>query len=218
MSCGIRACKDEFPICRKCMPKTARLLRGKCVACGRTAASCDCPNPTGTRFLFFYGNRQSKRIVYAIKENADTRLADFLAELMISANGIDGKSYDAVTYVPRSARGIRDAGYDQAKLLARSVSKLLHIPLVTALVRVGSEEQKLLSAKERADRMKSKYRLSPEFENKEPVFRQILLIDDVYTTGATMGACCALLKSGVSKHVTPLAAAKTNRKKKSRGI
>lgn len=213
--CNIRACKDEFPVCRQCISDFASVFEEKCRTCGKTCFSCECENEADAKFLFFYGSRLSKKIIYAIKYNADRRLTDFICELMISKNNIKIGDFEAVAFVPRSKKGIKEAGYDQALMMAESLSKLLNIPVIKAITRVGKTEQKLLSARERRESIKNQYAVSGEFLNigGKP-YKNILLADDVCTTGATLNACASLLRKSVSVRVVPITAALTNRKKK----
>ena len=215
MICNVRACKNELPVCRKCISRFASLFEEKCRVCGKTCFSCECGNEADAKFLFFYQSRLSKKIIYAIKYNADRRLTDFICELMISKNNIKAGGFEAVAFVPRSKKGIKEAGYDQALMMAQSLSMLLNIPVIKAIKRVGKTEQKLLSAKERRESIKNQYEVSSEFKNceKKP-YKKILLVDDVCTTGATLNACASLLRKSVSKEVVLITAAAVCRKEK----
>lgn len=100
--------------------------------------------------------------------------------------------------VPLHGKKQRIRGYNQAELLARTVSEQLHIPLRTDLVhRINPtkalkkqgklERQRSLSGAFAADRMAGRY-------------SSVLLIDDIYTTGSTADAvACALKSRGVKK-------------------
>lgn len=213
MFCGQFACEDDLPVCRDCIRKMSRLLAEKCFTCGKYAFDCQCRDAGLVYFLFFYGNRFSKRIIRRVKEDADKSTVEFLCRMLLSLTGIGIRKFDCVTYVPRSLRSKRRTGYDQSQLLAESVSKYTGIPLVHSLVRVGGEEQKLLGASDRRKNMLKRYRVNDKLVSEGKGLGNVLLVDDVCTTGATLYACATLLRRAGADTVTPLALAKTNFKK-----
>lgn len=104
-----------------------------------------------------------------------------------------GGEFDAVTWVPLSARRLRKRGYDQAKILAGTVAGLLGLPLVPALVkkRDTAANSSLRSAAERGPNVSGAYEPLPGAEGL-----RLLLIDDVLTTGATLSECAGTLARG----------------------
>lgn len=211
--CTFYACFEELPVCRRCLPRFHSLLTERCDICGKTATSCECYG--NVRALMFFGSRESRRLMYFIKTNADGRIIDFLAELAVKACGIKPNAYDGVTFVPRLRRSVRRYGYDQAKELAKAISKFCGIPFIIALKRVGGREQKLLSRTERLKNIQGRYRaiyVPPEKYNR------LLLVDDICTTGATLEACASVLRGNTSRTVTTLVIAKTVITKKSQGV
>jgi ComF family protein len=211
--CGMNACSDDIPVCGECIGTLYKMLNTPCPSCGRMIGSCDCDGELA--FLFWYMPGEAHRIVGYIKNDADKRMIRFFAELlMLRIKQLHKKPFEAVTYVPRRKKGIRTAGYDQAKLLAEGVAEVLGIRCVAMLKRHGSEEQKLLSASERRASMKNRYSVIKEnilSESREP-FGRVLLIDDVCTTGATLDACSALLRKAGIKQVIPAVITKTPKK------
>ena len=208
MICRFNACHDEFPICRECLSEFQDLISAKCKKCKKSAFSCKCHGEKAPRYLFTYSGSVARNLIYYLKENADKRTVDFIAELMVRACGIKTESFSAVTYGPRLKRKIRRAGYDQAKVLAEAISRIYNIPLITALERLpGKKEQKLLS---QSDRRKA---AQFNFRSAEPLpevkYKRLLLIDDVSTTGATIQACAKLIRNDYADSVVPLVIAKT---------
>lgn len=211
--CRYSACYEELPVCHECLNEFKNILTAECKNCGKSSANCDCPNNDNVRFLFFYEGYRVQRLIYFVKTNVDVAALDFLAELLFKNCGLNPEKFDAVTYVPRQKRAIRRYGHDQAKELAKAVSRVYGIPFVTTLDRVGKGEQKLLSAEARYKNIKNKYKLTKGFP-KEEKFKRVLLVDDVCTTGATLRACSELLRLNVSESVVPVVLAKTNYIKK----
>ena len=104
---------------------------------------------------------------------------------------------DALTPVPISRERLRRRGYNQAALLARSVSKAAGIPVQESYLirRTDTAVLRGMGAAERRSKIKNAF-IAPVHDVESKV---IVLIDDIYTTGATMDACAAsLLQRGAA--------------------
>jgi ComF family protein len=104
----------------------------------------------------------------------------------------------AVVPVPLSRKRRRERGYNQAELVARPVARIARLPLLTgALVKPAERPpQSGLSAAARRRNARAAYqaRLPARFEGAH-----LLLVDDVFTTGATVeAASAALLGAGAA--------------------
>jgi len=119
---------------------------------------------------------------YGKKRSNARSLADIVAE----AVGWDGFTCDVVTWAPTTARHQQERGMDHAELIARHVGVLLALPTKRLLRRVNTVSQTGLDRDERL--------MSPEFVAR-PLgrHRNILIIDDVVTTGATFRAATQAL-------------------------
>lgn len=202
--CGFYACYDDFPVCRRCLSDFQKLFSARCPKCGKTASMCECTGKS--KALFFFNSTTAKKLLYTVKSNADRKMIRFLAELMIKVNGIDPKSFDAVTFVPRSAKNRRRYGYDQSKELAKAVSNLFDLPLIAPLKRLKGQPQKLLSSAKRFENIKNLYQIN---KLPDPLPKRVLLIDDICTTGATLSACASILRREMGCSVMTTVLAKT---------
>ena len=110
-------------------------------------------------------------------------LADLLCQIIIEKK----LSIDCICYVPISKDSLKKRGFNQCSVLAKNISSILDIPVIDCLVKVKeTKEQKLLGKEERMKNILDAF----EIKNKEKLFKKnILLIDDVYTTGATINEC-----------------------------
>lgn len=101
--------------------------------------------------------------------------------------------FDILTFVPVSAKRRRMRGYDQAELLAKAVGKELGIPVTCCLdkLRDNPAQSGLSDSSARAANVRGVYRSHKQQQYKG---KTILLIDDVLTTGATIGECCNVLR------------------------
>jgi predicted amidophosphoribosyltransferase len=119
---------------------------------------------------------------YGKKRSNARSLADIVAE----AVGWDGFTCDVVTWAPTTSRHQQDRGMDHAELIARHVGVLLALPTKRLLRRVNTVSQTGLDRDERL--------ISPEFVARPLVrHRNVLIIDDVVTTGATFRAATRAL-------------------------
>ena len=109
------------------------------------------------------------------------------------------QAFDLVTWVPLSRRRLRRRGYDQAELLAKGIAAVLGLDAVQLLYKNKDTQaqSRTESAAERSRNVRGAYALkgTPDLRGKH-----ILLVDDIITTGATLGECRAvLLRSGAAE-------------------
>ncbi len=135
-----------------------------------------------------------------MKFNEYPQYADKLAILMNRIIGFDPKEYDVITFVPMHPMRQVTRGYNQSELLARQLSKELNIPCEALLIKIKNNlAQHELSAKERKKNVKGVYQAI----NQEKIKRKnILIIDDVITTGHTLGECCRMLEKAKAGKIT----------------
>jgi competence protein ComFC len=96
--------------------------------------------------------------------------------------------------VPLHPRRLRERGYNQAALLAKELGKLTNLPVITdCLIRVKEAKPQVRTAtvKERRENVINAFICHGDKING----KQIILIDDVCTSGATLEACATALKS-----------------------
>jgi competence protein ComFC len=144
-----------------------------------------------------------KKIVHALKYRGYQRVVDRLAApLMLQV--IDGPRFDAVVPVPLHRSRLRKRGFNQAELLAGSVAGRLRAPVSDTLEAVRSTRDQIeLSAARRRANVAGAYRA------KGPVRGRILLVDDVFTTGATMHACAETLLRAGAREIHALSLCRT---------
>ncbi len=102
--------------------------------------------------------------------------------------------------VPLAKKRLRLRGFNQAEALCLELSLFLKIPLISDVLLKTKETrpQAELSGKEREENIKGAFLV----QNKEKVLgREILLVDDVFTTGATMEECALALKLAGAKEI-----------------
>jgi ComF family protein len=135
-----------------------------------------------------------KQVVHALKYRGYKRVVRRLAApLMLQVLG-EGR-FDAVVPVPLHRSRLRKRGFNQAELLARGVAEKMKATVSDTLEVVhSSRDQVEPSAPQRRANVAGAYAAT------EPLRGTILLVEDIFTTGATMSACAAtLVRAGAEK-------------------
>jgi competence protein ComFC len=136
-----------------------------------------------------------RELVLGLKYGRKRSNARVLAEIVVDAIAWDGLNCDVVTWAPTTSRHQHERGMDHAELIARHVGVLLALPVKRLLRRVNTVSQTGLDRDERL--------VSPEFVARPLRPRSnVLVIDDVVTTGATFWAAThALIEVGAQSVV-----------------
>lgn len=131
------------------------------------------------------------------KFNKGQQYAYQLARLMADAIAREYKDevFDCISFVPLHQKKLSERGYNQSELLADELSGLLGIPVERLLkkTRNNQPQHSLKKASERETNVRGVYRLA---DKKATVNKSILLIDDIVTTGNTLGECARILTQG----------------------
>jgi ComF family protein len=154
----------------------------------------------GVRALYAYRGA-ARSLVGALKEAGDARTARFLAG-EISRRGLLSSSTALLVPLPPSREGRRRRGFDHSHLLVRALAGTTGVPRRRLIGRRGGGEQKRLDREGRMENMKGQLYLrgSPGFTAPGSLPREITLVDDVVTTGATLEAAGELLRAaGVAR-------------------
>ncbi|MCD5410742.1 MAG: ComF family protein [Clostridiales bacterium] len=153
-------------------------------------------------------NKVIRRLIYKFKYNSQTYIAREMASIM--ANFLEGEnlSFDVIIPVPLFVAKKRKRGFNQAELLAKYLGE--HIKVrhdINVLGRIKeTETMHMLTKEQRRENVKGVF--SVEDPTQIPL-KNILLVDDIYTTGATIKECSeVLLNAGASK-VTAVAFARS---------
>jgi len=147
-----------------------------------------------------------REAVHQLKYRRVRRVAGPLGALMAEHVIAQPVAVDAVLAIPLHSKRLAERGFNQAEALAREIATLLDLPLIdTGLARVrATEQQAHLDARARAENMRDAF----AWRGTTPP-RRLLLVDDVLTTGATMGACAIVLRDAGAQAVHGLALARS---------
>lgn len=190
-------------ICMKCQNKIKYVKSSYCLKCGKSLKDdmsevCeDCSNSSHVfdrgRALYEYDS--IKEAVYRFKYENRREYADFFGKQLAEKLGDEMKVWnaDAIVPVPLYKDKEKMRGYNQAALIARILGKELNIPVLENFIfRIKSTvPQKELIGKERQNNLKNAFKIG----QNDVKLKTIIVVDDVYTTGATMDEIAQCLKS-----------------------
>jgi ComF family protein len=144
-----------------------------------------------------------KEAIHQFKFNQKIGLGKYLAQSIIThlPQDVDIIKYHAILPVPLHKIRQRQRGYNQSTVLAKSISQHFQLPLlVKNLIRIRptDSQAKLKGRKERQKNVKNAFRVVNPISLKD---KHIILVDDVFTTGATVNECSKTLKKAGVKSV-----------------
>ncbi len=142
--------------------------------------------------LFFYINNY-KYLLYKIKYRGNTNLGKWLGAELAKKIRTQWKEINIDLVVPVPLHPIRKLrrGYNQAEIIAQGIANELNIKVSNKLIR-RKHYTRTQTKKDKIDRWQS---VANAFESKKSKVKphHILLVDDVFTTGATLEACAIVL-------------------------
>jgi len=116
-----------------------------------------------------------------------------------------------ITFVPMFKKKERIRGFNQAELIAKKLGEMTNRKVVPLLEKVkDTPSQTELNKEERIENVKGTFGLSkPGFSLSKPGFENVLIVDDVWTSGATMEECSRILRKAGAKNVQGFTLART---------
>ena len=178
--CGKEIDDDENEYCEDCTKKPKSYIRG--------FPAMNYVSPV-------------KESVADFKYHNKSSYADFFAYEILKTHGRDIAELapEAFIPVPVHDKKLKTRGYNQAAVLARRLGKPLGIRVDEDILRrsVNTLPQKQLAPEERQKNLEKAFILT----EKKVQYRKVMLVDDIYTTGATIEACTKLLKNAGVKEI-----------------
>lgn len=211
---------DSRPFCQACFEKTELISGYKCDKCGRATLSPkgECDSCRGkhevdkSRSVFVYGGSIASAI-RKLKYSSAKYLAEVLAPYLKTACIAEFFAPDVIGFIPMTERAEYERGYNQSRLLAEELGKLLDCSVEELLVKTKeTENQASLGYEERMKNLKGSFKAT---EKKPIKDKRVLLVDDVLTTGATSDEAASVLKKAGAKSVYLLTLASVSKEKPS---
>ncbi len=203
-------------LCANCFSRLSFDTKNICLVCGnpsfdgKTHPNCRKRNSPEGIFTGVVFNKISKKLIYQFKYRPYiSGLSVFIADLLYDSliqdeefNKILKQVQDDIFLVPipLSAKRYKKRGYNQAEILAKELGKRLNIKVLDCLERTRETITQVgLGKKERRENLKDAFIVNKKFAVALKNMN-LLIVDDVLTTGATIyEATKALKKSGSSK-------------------
>jgi ComF family protein len=204
---------DSKGLCAQCWSSVDFIVPPYCALCGnslgeRGGAVCRlCRQKTplfnSHQSLFAYGPL-TRQLIFGLKYGRKRYLTHLFAQWLLPK--ALQHVVDIIVPVPLHPRKLAQRGFNQAALVADALGRLMGIPVhKKMLVRhLNTPSQGFFSQDQREENVFGAFSV-PKVQTKGA---RILLIDDVYTTGATLGACTYALKESGALHVHALTLAK----------
>ncbi len=210
--CGsaIRESKG-YSICDNCFKKIKLIYYPYCYFCGKPFSSevnfeeraicSDCSNKKNyfdfARSVAYYDGVLRKSI-HLFKYHKQIKIAKPLTDLMINYllkdNSIPLEEIDLIVPVPLYKDEYVDRGFNQSGVLAQKIADHFSITFSDSLLikTRGNLSQVGLTKNERKENVKNVYAINTNETHNN--ITSLLLVDDIYTTGASIEACCKELK------------------------
>lgn len=141
-------------------------------------------------------NETAKEMIHAFKYGGELYWSRVFAEML--AQRVDAEGVEALVAVPLHRNRLVDRGFNQSYEIAKMLSKQLGIPVITTGISrvIDTPHQTQLDRKQRQNNLKNSFEVD---QNVLKGVKQIALIDDVMTTGATLEQLAKTLKQSCSR-------------------
>ena len=196
-------------ICDACERKLEYVSEPKCKKCGKPIRlmeqeyCMDC-----TKHVHYYEqgiaacvySEQVKKSIYKFKYHNRRGYSEFYGKAIAAKyqKQIQAWKADVLIPVPIHYKRYVKRGYNQSKLLAKQLSKQLNIPMDSSILQrsINTKPQKELNVKDRLKNLESAFKITENVVK----YKQVIIVDDIYTTGSTIDACAKILMdAGVKK-------------------
>lgn len=201
------------PKCAFCGKLINAQSTGVCIECEKklplvhgAAAVQKFPFITACTAPLYYENEVRDSLL-RYKFGKTTAYASVYAKFLSKSIDENVNNCDIMTWVPLSRHRLRQRGYDQARLLCEETAAILGMECIALLRKVrdvpaqsgtGSKEKRIAN-------ISGAYEVIDGDKVRD---RNILLIDDIVTTGSTMSECARMLMMAGAKHVYSAAVAR----------
>lgn len=203
----------DYSLCHRCYKGLPFISDHRCIKCSTPLRMIEdgptCEQCINSKYYFDRAisvvkyEADIKTLIYKFKYSSHTYLATTLGLIMAHKLKEEGIEADIIIPVPLHKNREKERGFNQATLIGKYISKEVNIPLDTdILIRTkNTEVMHNLTRRERLENVKEAFKVS----NKRVIRnKDILLVDDIFTTGATVDACSKELVDSGARSVTVL--------------
>ncbi|MGL6105556.1 MAG: ComF family protein [Romboutsia sp.] len=203
---------NTYSLCKECFNEMRFILDG-CIKCGKPIIyhSLEKQDICGCSYCFnksFYFDKAiscieytdiSKKIIFKFKYKNSTYISRYIASIMKEKLELENLKFEYILFVPLHKKRLRKRGFNQTQKIAKDLSKLINTPVLDKIERkIYTKKLFKLSKEQRYKELKNTFILKDK--EQELKNKNILIVDDILTTGSTVNEISKILKlNGVNK-------------------
>ena len=196
---------NTYSLCKSCFDNISFIKDG-CIKCGKpiennskSSSVDECSYCSNKDFYFNkaiscieYDNVTSK-LIYSLKYGRKTYISYHMAEIIRDKIKYENINFDFILYVPLHKSRYKKRGFNQSELIAKNLEKFIDKKVINCLYRKNKTKYlSKLSKNERRKELRNAFGVTNNIEEIQN--KNILLIDDIFTTGSTVNEISRLLK------------------------
>ena len=213
--CGARENFHTSFLCNNCFKHMQQPMNSYCEFCGAPIKNNVCDFCNGKSFLFdfarsvFVLNPVLRELIHQFKYKEMTKIGTFLGDIageFMQKNKLF-ENTDFIVPIPLHSVKKRMRGFNQSEILSKAIAKKCRLTHAPDLLKRSkfTQTQTKLGRKERAKNVADAFTVNRKYVIQD---RNILLIDDVFTTGSTVNSISKILKNSMVKQVFVLTIAR----------
>lgn len=197
---------NTYSLCKDCF-KELNFIQDGCIKCGKPIIyhSLEKLDLCGCSYCFnksFYFDKAiscieysdiSKSMILGFKYKNKTYMAKYISNIMKEKLDLENIKFDYITFVPLHKKRMRKRGFNQSEKISKELGKMIDIPILDCIYRKSNTNRLYnLNRKERKIELKNAFLVKENINYANG--KNILLIDDIFTTGSTVNEISKLLK------------------------
>ncbi len=198
----------ENSICAVCKNEIFMLDKNRCLVCSGKIIRSKC-SICSNRYIYFDKNISIflytdiiKLMIHSFKFKSNLRIGQYFSNIIAIKIKEMGVDVDYITAVPMTKKRKQKRGYNQAEVIAKKVAKIINLEYKKLLIEHEKiTAQKTLTYNERFLNALDRYAPKKKIDIGD---KNIIIIDDVFTTGATINECSRILKKMGARQVFSL--------------
>jgi len=200
----------EHPLlCKNCFALLKPIHGKRCRTCGTPLISEDitcmrCRNrgfSFSSNYSLFTYSGIIKELLYQYKFNNEKQLSVVFSELIYEYLSINCQYQFTLVPAPSRKSVKRRRGWGHVEIIAHILKNHYNIPTLFCLKRKGETTQKRLNYQGRLTNLNGKIYIK---KNRIVIPKNIIILDDIFTTGATIEQCSKVLRNGGAKEIRSL--------------
>lgn len=145
-------------------------------------------------------NEESVHVITLYKDGGERRLAEVFARMLTSIIPPHWKHEAVIVPIPATKQALAKRGFDHVDAFAKLVAQNLELPYAPLLEVAKTGDQRKLSGAQRLKNMRGAFTFKQHHQART-LNCNVILIDDVFTTGATLYSATELLRTTHAHHI-----------------